>query len=408
MERYNAAEINSRHAVFFTGEEQQRAKKVQYYDFGQKKWRDVELINLLPYDLRSYRFLDEPFDPKSPTNCVVTCKDSYRLRSKPNSIFNILPKLFYQTFETHIDEKERLWRDELTLHSELEYNNSQETRLIEVYWIKDDIIPGILKCKLQNSNIGIGYFHKDDKSLYPKNTFIVENDVSQSSLINNKLTADLKIRKAKASIVEWKQKLQYYKCFEFFDHRKWFETLKIQQSTPDADETVNKTLHNLLFLASQNGNVDVAFVEDVIEKSASDTSRKSLSMYGQIYFDITVENATYAKLYIFSAFYNYQMLCFDLTPSSTESEDGHTMRFTFPDFTISNPYFATHNHMPALSIVTDGTKITYKTGEMLFEHNYFLYKLNDDKIVNFLPCQNKLIIRDPYDSQVYDLSSLTD
>lgn len=227
--RYNSNHVDNS-LVFFSKPEIKTGLK--YYDFDTKSWRPVEVIANLPYALQSYRFLDE--ENPGDKDCVVTCKDSYRLKivneenyDSDDSEKSVTYDMWWESVRPDTDEEmenDRGWRDDLVKEgAEFEYVSLKNMDMVygKVCWVKSDIIPGVLLCghrKCPNIN-PFGYIYKESRRFFPIGTRLPP--ISDEQLEEEAKEKDnYETRKAeKEAIVKLYQKeIDYFTCKE---HPDW-------------------------------------------------------------------------------------------------------------------------------------------------------------------------------------------
>jgi hypothetical protein len=300
---YNPDDINSRHAVYFP--EPKHIDNLHYYD-SEKKWRKCEILTRLPYDLATYRFSDST-DGK----VFVTCTDSYRLSTDPQS--------------ENIDlDYEESWRNQICQKDcELDFNNKGNWVKAQVCWPKSDIVPGVVLIgprKYSNINC-FGYIYKESKTLGKSgsHTRVItqeelnkeieqeEKHKSENQKIKTKLE-ELKKNTSKyvpEKFSKWREPLGGGDC-SFYDIRKFYSYLRKERreiipslidksdlKNGSDPETFSPTDLALLWLVKYK-DCDVCFVGKT-QKSDKNYDYDFLSTKGDAVFDLRIKNATYAK-----------------------------------------------------------------------------------------------------------------
>lgn len=383
-ERYDRNIVNSRHAVAFS--KPTVKENLHYFDFDNELWRRVEPLDNLPYNLCSYRFLDEPEE-----KCVVTCHDSYRLTTDPDS-------------EPDAEEmwEEKSWRDEIVKkEAEFDYiDNDGKGYRAKVCWTKADIIPGVIvggprQCPNLN---GFGYVYKESRCFDQSGSFFelltteeLEKE-RQEDEVTNKQRKDLqdKIHQIKQTLSFYSRKgYEQYEILgigslQFYDTLPYYQTLKkfpdpitfelLKDYLKDAELTDQELAFVGLLTFAKNYDLCYYNTQQEVQKEFSVpqgviyTTKEALERAKRDYepsvilkanccdviFDIHVHGGTYARLH-----------CGDYDPDNQWGRDFDLIKvnetFTFPDVTINNPLsVATAGSI--LRVYTDGDRVTWNCG----------------------------------------------
>ena len=167
-EKYNSKTLDSSLVLF--SERTTVQEGLHYYDFDTKSWRPVQVIKKLPYNLYSYRFLDESNPGEK--DCIVTCEDSYRLCDCPYDHTEHDPDIVNEQMN-----EQRIWRDDLVKSgAECEYYHEKQQKVYyaKVCWVKSDIIPGVVLIghrSMPNIN-PFGYIYKESNKFFPIGSYL--------------------------------------------------------------------------------------------------------------------------------------------------------------------------------------------------------------------------------------------
>ena len=396
-EYYNTKELNSRHLVKFVKPEK---TDYEYYDFDEKEWRPVKLVNKLPYNLAYFRFTDK-IDPDE-EKCVVTSMDSYRLNGH-----DLHEYFLYYNHEDMLKEKE--WREEIVRKGkEMDfYKDKKSGERVKVCWTKSDIIPGIILIgprKYPNINI-FGYFYKESSKLFKSGTLlkpISEEKLKQEKFLKEKNEKKFEILEKEIEIMKKNLPILHTTFGDIYDTVKYWKTLKkypFPITIKDVNDWENKNCQTrsdilsstkpgdikLIFygLSSVAKDYDCCFID--FEKEISyeyEKPRITLSKCNFV-FDINVYNATYAYMEItnFSEDNN----------SNRKFEMQHqlsTNTFTFPEINYENPLFVSVSGSK-ICIYTDGNIIKYKGGMYQNKELFKITNLKNTHTVNKL--KNELL-----------------
>lgn len=417
IERYDSTTINARHAVRFP--EPSRETNWEYYDFTTSSWRPVKPIDLLPYDLISFRFVDgiEDTEQEVQNSCVVTCSDSYRLR-RADDLQDDGPFGSGGSNEVGLSHDELRdeyeWREDMVskgTEADFEYVDSKRAYRAKICWIKSDIVPGVItggRRECPNVN-GFGYVYKESRRLvkpgthFPKLTHEeLEREVDEKEQQRQKLKMKSEEKCKFKATLPYRCWSKYYrsenKTFtRFYDTREYFKSLKgcpypatkdklIElmeehniEIKPDVVTNFKSTVADLcLFLVHEQLGLGSDWVYGVFHATAPtdgqwQTSPFMLRDY-DFFFDIKVFGGTYAKLWCGATSPNdsddgYSVgdhrRGFDLTPCVKLNPDGtnKAIIFTLHDVTKTNPLFRALSGSE-LKIYTDGSQIEYAGGIM--------------------------------------------
>ncbi len=362
-ERYDRNIVNSRHAVAFS--KPTVKENLHYFDFDTESWRRVEPLNNLPYNLCSYRFLDEPEDAK----CVVTCHDSYRLTTDLDN-------------EPDAEEmwEEKSWRDDLVKGAEFDYlYNDGKGYRAKVCWTKADIIPGVIvgsprQCPNLN---GFGYIYKESCCFGESGTFfeLLTTEELEKERQEDEV-AEKRYKDQQEKIQQIKRGLPFYtrKGYEksgifpigpiqFYDKLPYYQTLKkfpdpiTVEMLKDTDAELSGSQLAVVGLRTVAKDYDLCYYnteQKVQEFSVAKREYESSVILkgGDVIFDIHVHGGTYARL-------RYG----DDDPEHQWNRDFDLIKvnetFTFPDVTLDNPLAVTCS---ILRVYTDGDRVTWSCG----------------------------------------------
>jgi hypothetical protein len=367
---FNRGNINSKHLVAFSKPD--AVDGLRYYDFNTKCWRFVEALEKLPYDLCSYRFLDEEMDENK---CVVTCSDSYRLSN-------------FSDCRSEVDmESERVWRDLiLQKDAEMEYTNKDGvSHQAKVLWLKSDIVSGVIVCGPRKSSISsFGYIYKESVKFSKSGTFfepLSEEDLEKERIA--KVNADRFFNKIDKKKEELKDESSYISkeginawCW---DTRPYFSALNhcVTPITKDylmstyrhefinpvkMEQELSDKVHSNLIIACIVDKSFDTFYEDLTEnvKDNKVVLLKGDNVSYDFFFDLRVVGATYAILQCGCDYNN----C-DYVESFTQrifNMINMGEYFTLPSVTLTNPLHRACDN--PISIITDGISVSYKAGVM--------------------------------------------
>ncbi len=379
---YDRQTVNSRHLVAFSKPSVPEGKQLYYFDFGRSAWRKVVPLDNLPYNLCSYRFVDD--DQDNDGKCVVTCHDSYRLTTDPDN-------------EPSPDalQAQRTWRDAIVKKdAEFEYLNvkNETVQRAKVCWTKADIIPGVVVCgprEFPNMN-GFGYIYKESRRFAKTGThlpLLTEEDLEKER--NEEEEADRR-REAFQQRVE-SVKRTYMKRYTlkvptkprhvanmyvrshdgFCDTLPYFQTLRpypheitvawIENKMRERGETDYKWNPNI---STHHCIMASILLEDEPYDWCFATHTDHIESYNALqgadcYFDVRVTGGTYCRLH-----------CGDSDDEGNYGRDFDFVKdgdtWTLPDVTIANPLFAA-TAGSTLRIETDGDTLTYKKGFIQFD-----------------------------------------
>lgn len=369
--RFDRKEINSRHLVAFR-KKYTDSQKLYYYDFEPQAWREVVPLDPLPYNLHSYRFVDD-LDEK----CVVTSTDSYRLTFDLETVPN----------NTTMEE-ERVWRKDICKDgAEFEYiDHTGNVHKAQVCWCKADIVPGVVLCGPRESpNINpFGYIFKESKKLCRTGTHfpaLTADEIEQERVSNEKLTKQSQEQENK--ITEWLNKLpllSFKSCIgetipgvgevKVRDPKEFWQSLNKckQEITVDyvlksgkvVDEKSVRTADNfqLTCVGLLISKTDVCYTSDNLN-TRDGSEYYTLPNNWDFYFDIQVHNASYAYLY-----------CGDLDDDNVwkrrfdmEQLADSVGVYTLHDISYHNPLYRSTSGS-RYYIYTDGDRITFNGGVM--------------------------------------------
>lgn len=167
---YHRDAVRSRHSVALSKPEPSHPN-LHYYDLDQRRWRRCVIVDRLPYDLATYRLLDETSSDFSWTTwdffgskmdsshddnekVIVTSSDSYRLSTDPEN-------------DTTDFEYESKWRKELFQKGkEVDVYDNGEWLKVVVDSTKADIVPGMICLSNRRySVLSLGSYFVESKHL---------------------------------------------------------------------------------------------------------------------------------------------------------------------------------------------------------------------------------------------------
>lgn len=401
--KYNAVDINSKHAVAFTNNFSN--EQLYYYDFNTEKWIKCYPINKLPYDLCSFRL-----ENSTNEQCVVTSLDSYRLISDLDNT---------PTNEEMFEES--VWREGIVKKgTELDFIKDDGIYKGKVCWTKSDIIPGVIligprSCPNLNS---FGYYYKESKKLAKSCTYTkIISDEELNNEKNTKEYYDKKFKEEKETIENMKKNLNYFCPKEylhlankgggicgkvgFYDLLAYYQTLKIYSQSitfelvkklrsKNNDSVTDHELQKLTnaqnvlvaVISLSKENFDGAYGEEIkdteeIKYHNAQTSEKCVYLNGcEAFFDIKIYNATYAKLS-----FGDKVIELDKVDDV----------FTLSDINIDNPLFCPIG-AGGFKIITDGDKLSYKFLILDSDPRHILYGFDNCYAVSWLFSKNTVLL----------------
>jgi hypothetical protein len=103
---YDRRIINHRHLLAF--KDDIKSDNLWYYDFSPSPlygWRKVDQLEMLPYDLALYQFVDEKKEDPEGKRCAMTCLDSYRLCESDKNPNMELNNKWRESIQVHVKVK---------------------------------------------------------------------------------------------------------------------------------------------------------------------------------------------------------------------------------------------------------------------------------------------------------------
>ena len=392
-ERYDRQKVNSRHCVLFS--KPKINDDLFYYDFDTHEWREVIPLDNLPYGLCIYKFVDEDDESR----CVVTCRDSYRLSTKPD------------TDDAEL-EKERQWRDQIVNGTEVEYVDPKKgtAQRAKVLWFKSDIIPGVVYCgPHKRPNVNGWYIYKESLRLAKRGSHIpllTDEELAEEQCTKEK--AEERYNKWQDTVQSWKDKLPYISCEKYadstffmggsvrvYDTREYWRSVKkypneitvksildwcienhkdgekVENIEKNKEIEVYKDTVQLCILgeATVAKDYEASFIRREILVPQNDQKPPVKLSDFDFIFDIKVHDATFAYMH-----------CGDLDPNGEWGRHFDMIKvnnvFTFPDITYENPLHQAQSGS-TFWFYTDGSRITYKAGWKYMDVNRLMAEMSN-------------------------------
>lgn len=413
-EYYTDEELNRKHLVKYQPLRDD-GYDYHYYDFELSRWRPVQAVFQLPYDLQTLKFLDDPGDSE---RRVVTCKDSYRLARDGKDM------LSHESLR-----EEYLWREEMAKCGrdfEMEYISSVDKNgkitgyQSKVLCVKDDIVPGVIiggKREYPGIN-GFGYIYKESKKFSKSGTHfdvVSEEQKIQEKIQDEKRQEEYRIKDSEKKKIRdgfpyrtWSKYSDYdnyYNTTRFYDTREYFKTYQdIKSGTKDdlirmgvKPGAREFTPFEILICTLMKHECDWVHtrVDDVIgdvvrenfrlQENSTPVGCKKYTALNQydLVFDIRVFNATFCVLWCGDGYplektYGLTMedqgyrRGFEMT--EVRDEKNGIAYHTLQDVTSTNPLLRAAMGS-TFRLYTDGDRVQYSAGMMHC-------KMSDDLIID--------------------------